>query len=393
MEEQKIDLDKVRQDEGKKGAYSHRGSHRKRKKRKILKRILLLLLLLLLAGIGACVYLFFSGQAKITQKGQASRPELKPVHTEEVQIDTEILDEDTIKYNGTKYKYNEDMINLLFIGVDTSGAVNNLSNTVANADSADTGIAGADTESKAGQADTIILAALDNKAKKVTLIPVNRDTFTDISIYDVYGKFVEKQKEQIALSYAYGDGQDKSAELTKEAVSNLFYGLPIQGYFAINTSAITVINDMIGGVELSLLDDFTFVDPSYAKGTTVRLQGSFAETYLRSRMGVGDGTNVSRMDRQQQYLTALASQTLGAVKKDLTLPVSIYQTVTDYMITDVSADEVSYLATQAVGYSLSGNFIRNISGESVAGDIYMEFHVDEKAFYELILDVFYEKVK
>lgn len=348
----------------------------------------MILLILLIAGIGICLYLFFSGQAKIAQKGQASRPQLKPIHTKEVQIDTEILDEDTIKYNGIKYKYKEDMINLLFLGIDTSGAVNGNDQKSGNAN-----IGTTDTISEAGQADTIILAALDNKAKKVTLIPVNRDTFTDISIYDVYGKFIEKQKEQIALSYAYGDGGAKSAQLTEEAVSNLFYGLPIQGYFAINTSAITVINDMIGGVELPLLDDFTSVDPSYVKGTTVRLQGSFAETYLRGRMGVGDGTNVSRMERQQQYLTALASQTLGAVRKDLTLPLSIYQTVTDYLVTDVSADEVSYLATQAAGYSLDNNFIRNINGKSVAGDVYMEFYVDEKAFYELILDVFYEKVK
>ena len=382
MEEQKIDLDKVRRDEGRKDAPSRKRAHRRRKKRKILKRILIFLLILLLAGVGTVIYLFYSGQAKISQKGQASRPQLKPVHTGEVQIDTEILDEDTIKYNGQKYKYKDDMINLLFLGVDTSGAVNDQNNT-------GTGT----TSESAGQADTIILAALDNKAKKVTLIPVNRDTLTDISIYDTYGKFVDKQKEQIALAYAYGDGKEKSAELTAEAVSNLFYGLPIQGYFAVNTSAITIINDMIGGVELTLLDDFTSVDPSYVKGATVRLQGSFAENYLRGRMGVGDGTNVSRMERQQQYLAALASQTLGAVKKDLTLPVSIYQTVTDYMVTDVTVDEVSYLATQAVGYSLDGNFIRNISGESVAGDVYMEFYPDEKAFYELILDVFYDKVK
>ena len=382
MEEQKIDLDKVRRDEGRRGAPSYHRSHRKRKKRKILKRILIVILILLLASVGTVIYLFYSGQTKIAQKGQTSRPELKPVHTEEVQIDTEILDQDTIKYNGQKYKYKEDMINLLFLGVDTRGNVNDQNNI-------GTGL----TSETAGQADTIILAALDNKAKKVTLIPVNRDTFTDISIYDTYGKFVEKQKEQIALSYAYGDGKEKSAQLTAEAVSNLFYGLPIQGYFAINISAITVINDMIGGVELSLLDDFTSVDPSYVKGAAVRLQGSFAENYLRGRMGVGDGTNVGRMERQQQYLTALASQTLNAIKKDLTLPVSLYQTVTDYMVTDVTADEVSYLATQVVGYSLDDNFIRNISGETVAGDVYMEFYVDEKAFYELILDVFYEKVE
>lgn len=384
MEEQKIDLDKVRRDEGKRGTFSHHRPHRKRKKKKILKGILIFLLVLLLAGVGTVAYMFHSGQEKITRKGQASRPQLQPVHTEEVQIDTEILDEDTIKYNGQKYKYKDDMINLLFLGVDTSGTVNNPENT------------GTDTDIKAesaGQADTIILAALDNKAKKLTLIPVNRDTLTDISIYDTYGKFIEKKKEQIALSYAYGDGKAKSAQLAAEAVSNLFYGLPIQGYFAVNTSAITVINDMIGGVELQLLDDFTSIDPSYVKGATVRLQGSFAENYLRGRMGVGDGTNVSRMQRQQQYLTALASQTLAAVRNDITLPVSIYQTVSDYMVTDISVDEVSYLAAQVAGCSLDSNFIRNIAGESTAGDAYMEFHVDEKAFYELILDVFYKKVQ
>ena len=150
---------------------------------------------------------------------------------------------------------------------------------------------------------------------------------------------------------------------------------------------------MIGGVELQLLDDFISIDPSYVKGATVRLQGSFAENYLRGRMGVGDGTNVSRMQRQQQYLAALASQTLAAVRNDITLPVSIYQTVSDYMVTDISADEVSYLAAQVAGCSLDSNFIRNIAGESTAGDAYMEFRVDEKAFYELILNIFYEKAK
>ena len=63
------------------------------------------------------------------------------------------------------------------------------------------------------------------------------------------------------------------------------------------------------------------------------------------------------------------------------------------MVTDISADEVSYLATQAVTCSLNDNFIRNISGESAPGDVYMEFTADEKALYELILDIFYEKIE
>lgn len=374
--EQKIELDKVQEDEGRGVSYAKRRSKKRRKKKKILKKILLFFLILIIILAGGCVYLFFSGKAKLKEKGDASRPELKPVNTKDVKIDTEILDEDTLKYNGVKYKYNDEMMNFLFLGTDTSGAISE-----------------GEKEGEAGQADTIILAALDNRNKKITLIPVNRDTMTEISIYDIYGKFVRKQKEQLALAYSYGDGEKKSAELTEEAVSNLFYGLPIHGYFAINTSAIAILNDLVGGVEVTLLDDFSFVDPSYKQGTVVRLQGDFAETYLRGRTDVGDGTNVSRMERQQQYLAALTSQMLAAVRNDLTLPVSIYKTVTDYMVTDISADEVSYLATQAVTCSLNDNFIRNISGESAPGDVYMEFTADEKALYELILDIFYEKVE
>lgn len=376
MEPDKIDLENVREDEGKGITYVRRKSRKKRRKRRILKTILIFLVLLFAVLIGCCFYLFFSGQQKIEKKGQASRPELKPVKTREVEIKTEILDEDTIKYNGSKYRYNKDMINMLFIGVDTSGTV--------SAENA---------QADAGQSDTIFVAALNNKTKKITLIPVNRDTMTEISIYDVNGNFIGKQKEQIALSYAYGDGEKMSAELTKEAVSNLFYGLPIHGYFSVNTSAITVINDLIGGVEVSLLGDFTEYDPSYAEGSKVLLQGSFAETYLRKRWGVGDDSNIQRMARQKQYVTALASKMMTAVKQDLTLPVSIYQTVSDYMITDISVDEVSYLATQIVSYSLDGDLIRTIPGSAELVDIYMQFTVDEKAFYELILDVFYEKVQ
>ena len=370
--EPQIELEKVRQDEGKGVNYARRKSKKRKKKQRVLKKVVIVLAVLLILLVGICVYLFVSGQSKLNKKGQESRPQLQS--TEDMTVD--ILDEDTIKYNGKKYKYNKDMINLLFLGTDTSGSM-----IQDNEEGAD-----------AGQADTLILMALDNKAKKVSLIPINRDTMTDIETYDIYGKYAGTQKEQIALSYAYGDGGKKSAELTKKAVSNLFYGLPIQGYFAINTSAITVLNDLIGGVEVTLLDDFTFVDPAYTKGAQVRLRGEFAETYLRGRMDVGDGTNTDRMERQQQYLTALASQMLGAVKKDLTLPVSIYRTITDYMVTDISADEISYLATQAAGYSIDGELIRKIGGESVEGEPFMEFHTDEKSFYELILDVFYNEV-
>lgn len=159
-----------------------------------------------------------------------------------------------------------------------------------------------------------------------------------------------------------------------------------------NISAITVVNDMVGGVEVTLADDLTRIDPSFTKGSTVLLKGTYAESFLRTRSGIGDETNASRMERQKQYLVSLAKKTLETVKADLTFPLSIYQTISDYMVTDISPDEFTYLASQAVSYRLDGNLIRGISGKTDTSDIYAQFYPDEKALYELILDVFYEKI-
>lgn len=159
-----------------------------------------------------------------------------------------------------------------------------------------------------------------------------------------------------------------------------------------NMSAIAVVNDMVGGVEVTLDDDMTGIEPSFTKGSTVLLNGSHAESFLRTRSGIGDGTNESRMGRQKQYLISLVKKTLEAVKDDLTLPVSVYQTISDYMVTDISLDEFTYLASQAVSFRLGDNFIRSISGKMDTTDIYARFYPDEKALYELILEIFYEKV-
>jgi anionic cell wall polymer biosynthesis LytR-Cps2A-Psr (LCP) family protein len=151
------------------------------------------------------------------------------------------------------------------------------------------------------------------------------------------------------------------------------------------------VSDLIGGVEVTLLDDFTFCDPSYTKGTSVVLTGDMTETYIRSRMSVGDGTNESRMARQKQYLGALASKIFASIKSDVTLPVTLYNAVAEYMVTDITVNEVSYMATQISGYTIPDDFIRTLEGTSVEKNPYMEFTVDEKSLYELILDVFYEK--
>lgn len=99
------------------------------------------------------------------------------------------------------------------------------------------------------------------------------------------------------------------------------------------------------------------------------------------------------MERQKQYLMAYAVKTMEAIKKDITFPVALYGTLSKYMVTDISVDEVGYLATQILNYSFDGSNMYVLEGETTKGEEYEEFWVDEDALYRLILDVFYEKIE
>ena len=68
----------------------------------------------------------------------------------------------------------------------------------------------------------------------------------------------------------------------------------------VNMSAIEVVNDMVGGVTVTIEDDFPDSD-TLIKGQTVTLHGKDAERFIRERKTVADGLNENRMSRQAQY--------------------------------------------------------------------------------------------
>lgn len=82
-----------------------------------------------------------------------------------------------------------------------------------------------------------------------------------------------------------------------------------------------------------------------------------------------------------------------AAKENISVILDLYQAVMPQMVTDVSLDEVAYLAPLLVDYRFSDNSFYTMTGETVAGEQFEEFYVDETALYELILEVFYEKVE
>ena len=286
-----------------------------------------------------------------------------------------------LDYNGRRYVYNEDMRNILLMGIDSN----------LNPDEA----AGSHD-----QCDVLVLAALDLKQNKMTLISLARDIICDIELVDAAGEHVGLKKTHLALAYAYGDGQKGSCEVTRDAVSNIFYGLPIQGYGAYYLNGIETLNDAVGGVTVNLICDYPFTVCKGAErltqdleGTDVTLKGVEARVYIQMRDENRVDANELRMVRQKQYMLALLSKVKSTLKENPGALLKLYDAVDDYVITNLGLGEISYLATQAVGMEFTGD-IRNLTGELILNEENMaELHLDQQALYELMLDVFYTPIE
>ena len=51
-------------------------------------------------------------------------------------------------------------------------------------------------------------------------------------------------------------GMELSCENTVDAVSNMLYGIRIEGYISLNMDSIKILNHLAGGVPVTIEDDF-----------------------------------------------------------------------------------------------------------------------------------------
>ena len=102
-----------------------------------------------------------------------------------------------------------------------------------------------------------------------------------------------------------------------------------------------------------------------------------------------DFSNNSRMERQKQYLVNFMGQAVKAMKADMGLPVGLYQSLTDDMVTNLSLDRSVYLATEAMDMHFTADGIVSLKAKSKKGSVYDEVYVDDDALYDLIIQTFY----
>lgn len=343
---------------------------------KLVLAVALIFLLMILLLLGAFFLITHFGRANLKKSEDSSAPKLSEavqMITEESQSD---LEEGLVNYKGKKYRYNDDNLNFLCMGIDLE-----------NLDETEEDIFGG-----GGQADTIFLLSLDTRNQKLRIIAIPRDTIANIEIRRTDGSFVGMAKEQISTQYAYGDGKEESCELMVRAVSNLLYQLPIHGYCAIDMRAIKPLNRAVGGVRVSIEEDMTVVDPAFKKGAVLTLTDKQAVEYVRSRQALNQN-GTQRLIRQRQYVLAYMDQAKAAMSRDMSFPIKLFQELKPYLVTSIGLDEITYLATQAFQASFSQEDLMVLEGESVVEDGYDAYHLSEDVLLDLIIDQFYWEEK
>lgn len=318
------------------------------------------------------------GKHRLYNEPVTAQPTLQSAMGEEIltEEESEKWQEGWVKYQDTIYAYNEEILTFLIMGIDKQNDVEEVAE-------------GTD----GGQADALFLVALNPKDKSLKVIGINRNTMTDIDIYDSNGEYTSTVKAQLAIQHGFGNGMEESCEYQKKAVEHLFYQLPVHGYAAVNMSAIPTINDAVGGVDVTISGDMDGFSEAFVEGRSLHLMGENAFWYVKYRNTDVFGSADMRLDRQKQYLNGFIDAAKQAVHRDATAVIDLYQAVKPQMVTDISLDEAAYLAPILADYAYDEDDFYTLPGETVMGEQYEEFYPDEDAMFEMILDVFYEKVQ
>lgn len=232
------------------------------------------------------------------------------------------------------------------------------------------------------QADFLTLVVLDTDNNTAEILQLNRDTMTDVPWLDVLGDYGGTEFKQLCLAYNYGDGGMKSCKNTVNAVSSLLFDAPIDHYIQIPMTAIGALNDVVGGVPVTIEEDLTAVDPAFAEGATVWLDGGQAEKFVRARMGLEDDTNLARMQRQRQYLDSFQKRAREAFNSDSEFMVKLLEKLSEFLQSDLTAQQLSDFVTQLDTCEISP--IRYAEGELKIGEQYYEFYPAESSLWAMV---------
>ena len=216
--------------------------------------------------------------------------------------------------NGGELRKSKNVINVLLLGLDSEDALE-----------------------KGGRSDTILLASLNKKTKKIYLTSFFRDTWTYMNIGG------EDRYNKINSAYFYGGDEALIDTFEKN------YKIDVDYYCAVDFSSFTDIINALGGItvevqqyEAEYINRTTVHTIDY--GPAVKLNGWEALVFARIRKCDSD-SDVSRTRRQRLVISAFIESAKGASLSQLN---NALDKLFKYVKTDLTKMQILGYAAQAL---------------------------------------------
>lgn len=161
--------------------------------------------------------------------------------------------------------------------------------------------------------DVNLLLHVSDAPRRVTVVSFPRDLMLPIpACTDINDRtYSAMSKQQLNVAYEHG-GEKGGLNCVAKTVSELLGGEDIEFAAKVTFGGVIEITDAIGGVDVCLAtpikDRFTGLD---MKAGTHTIQGFQALQFLRTRHGVGDGSDLGRIGNQQQYMSSLVRKLIS----------------------------------------------------------------------------------
>ncbi len=233
-----------------------------------------------------------------------------------------------IIYDGHRYQYKNDIKTYLLMGIDSMDEVLPKAGGV-----------------NGGQSDALFLLVVDDDEEKWSLISINRNTMTKISVYDDNGEYLWDIYGQICVQHGFGDGMEQSCERTVRTLSKTLFNLPIDGFFYINMGALPMFNDALSGVTVTAMDTIDIPEENIhiEEGEKVTLRGMQAWGYLVWRDETQSNSATRRLERQEQYIKmAYAKIKESSIEDKIDLIKNVLDIVQAYTVIDMPVVQTGY---------------------------------------------------
>lgn len=214
------------------------------------------------------------------------------------------------------------------------------------------------------RSDTTIIAHISRDRTRIDLISIPRDSIVDIPSCKLSDGTSTNpiNNGQFNWSFSMGDNFPSAVACTISTIeenTEMF----IDGYAVVDFAGFEDLVNAVGGIPFNVPEDMVSkkADLDLKKGEQT-LDGKDALAYARARtfeVGQGDGSDLGRIERQQELLKALASQILSS--DTLSDPKKIYDT-TESALNSVTVSPELGSAAKLASFAYS---LRNISENNI----------------------------